>query len=182
VLLRYDYIATSDDVHVHESFGGAGVSPNERLCYPYQWFGKMLLLGRYTWRMSIVLTVLNLSYPPPQSSKNARFDRKLARESIALLRECLPIRLRVIHMCLPSRHPPFNFLLPVIKFLLGKSLRRRLVVHHGCDLEILLSLESHGIIRANVPSVLGGHYNLQAELSEWLVDHVELEGRREANA
>jgi hypothetical protein len=118
----------------------------------------------------------------PQSSNFVRFDRKLAREGTALLRECLPIRLRVIHLCVPLRHPPFNFVLPVVKFILGKSLRRRLVVHHGSDLEILLSLESHGIIRAIIPTALGGDYHLHAELTEWLVDRLELEGQREVNA
>jgi hypothetical protein len=115
----------------------------------------------------------------PQSAKIAGFDRKFARDSIALLRECLPIRLRVIHVCAPLRRPPFNFVLPVVNFILGKNLRRRLLVHHGCDLEILLGLESHGIIRANIPPALGGHYHLQSELTEWLVGRHELEGQRE---
>jgi hypothetical protein len=110
------------------------------------------------------------------------FDRKLTREGIALLRECLPIRLRAMHICLPFRRPPFTFVLPVIKFICGKSIRQRMVIHHGSDLEVLLGLENHGIIRANIPAALGGEYNLQAELTEWLADRLELEGRREANA
>jgi hypothetical protein len=45
--MRYDYIATSDGVHVHDSIRGAGVCPNERLRSPGEWSGKMLLLGKY---------------------------------------------------------------------------------------------------------------------------------------
>ena len=118
----------------------------------------------------------------PQSVKIAGFDRKLALDAVALLRECLPIRLRVIHVCTPFRRPPFNFVLPVVKFIIGKNLRRRLFLHHGCDLEVLLGLESHGINRANIPPALGGHYPLQSELAEWLVGRLELEGQREGNA
>jgi hypothetical protein len=141
----------------------------------------MLLLARYTWivhRPNCFECLLSYR----QSAKIAGFDRKLARDIIALLRDCLPIRIRVIHVCAPLRHPPFNFVLPVVKFILGLSLRQRLVVHHGCDLEILLGLESYGIVRANIPPALGGDYHLQAELTEWLVDRLELEGQREVDA
>jgi hypothetical protein len=133
---------------------------------------------KYIYRPNSFKTLLS----SPQSAKIAGFDRKLARDAVALLQECLPIRLRVIHVCTPFRHPPFNFVLPVVKFILGKSLRRRLLVHHGCDLEVLLGLESHGIIRANIPPALGGHYRLQSELAEWLVGRLELEGQIEVNA
>jgi hypothetical protein len=110
------------------------------------------------------------------------FDRKLSREGLALIRDCLPIRIRVIHLCLPFLHPPFNFVLPVFKFICGKSIRQRILVHSGSNLEVLLGLENHGIINANIPSVLGGHFNLQAALAEWLVERLELDGRRAANA
>jgi hypothetical protein len=125
----------------------------------------MLLLGRYTWNVHRPKRFESL-FSSPQSSKIAGFDRNFAREAIALLRECLPIRVRVIHLCVLLRYPPFSFVLPVVKFILGFSLRRRLLVHHGSDLEILLGLESHGIVRANIPPALGGDYHLQAELTD----------------
>lgn len=56
------------------------------------------------------------------------------------------------------------------------------MVHHGSDLEVLLGLESHGMIRANIPPALGGHYPLQSELAEWLLGRLELDGQREVNA
>jgi hypothetical protein len=180
-LAHYDYIAASDDVHVHESFGGAGICRDEWLCYPCEWRGKMLLLGRHAWNIHRPNTFESL-LSSPQYSKIKSFDRKLAREASALLRDCLPIRIRGLHLCLPFRRPPFNLLLPVIKFICGKSIRQRAVIHHGSHLEILLGLENHGIARANIPPALGGDYNLHAQLTEWLAHRLELEGRREANA
>jgi hypothetical protein len=101
---------------------------------------------------------------------------------ISLFRDCLPIKVKAIHISLPFRHPPFNFVLPVLKFILGRSLRQRVVVHHGSDLEVLMGLEKYGISEANVPPVLGGRYKLEARVAAWLVDRLELESRREANA
>jgi hypothetical protein len=179
--VRHDYIAASDDVHVHEYFGGAGVCPDERLCYPCERLGKMMLLSTYAMVSDRPNTFESL-VSSPQSSMMKSFDRKLACEGLALLRDCLPIRLRLVHLCMPFRRPPFNFVLPVAKFICGKSIRQRMVIHHGSDLEVLLGLENHGIIRANIPAALGGDYNLQAQLTEWLADRLELEDRREANA
>jgi hypothetical protein len=101
---------------------------------------------------------------------------------ISLLRDCLPIKLKAIHISLPFRHPPFHFVLPVLKFILGRSLRQRVVVHHGSDLEVLVGLDKFGISEANVPPVLGGLYKLQTELAAWLASRRELESTGETNA
>jgi hypothetical protein len=45
-----------------------------------------------------------------------------------------------------------------------------------------MGLEKYGISEANVPPVLGGRYKLEAKVAAWLVDRLELESRREANA
>lgn len=114
-----------------------------------------------------------------QDSKIAKFDRKLAREGIALFRDCLPIQIKVIHLCLPLRYPPFNFVLPVLKFILGKRMRHRMVIHHGSDLQVILGYEEYGIGRDATPPALGGHWKMDTEFAAWLVERRSLETRRE---
>jgi hypothetical protein len=98
---------------------------------------------------------------------------------MALLRDCLPIKVKAIHVCLPLLKPPFQFVIPIVKFLAGKRLRRRMVLHSGSEHEILSGLDTYGIGRSIIPFEIGGDYHLEAAHAEWVVDRLQVERQRE---
>jgi hypothetical protein len=115
-----------------------------------------------------------------QNGKSAKFDRRLSRYSLALFRDCLPIKLRAIHICLPQmKNPPFLFTIPVIKFIAGKRLRRRMVLHSGCENVVGMGLMKYGLSRNIMPLEVGGDCHWEACHAEWLADRLLVEGRRE---
>jgi hypothetical protein len=114
-----------------------------------------------------------------QNTKLAKFDRKLSRYCMALLRDCLPIKVRAIHICLPQMKPPFQFVIPVVKFLAGKRLRRRMVIHSGCDHLIAISLLKYGLNPNIIPLEVGGEYHWEVSHAAWIANRLLVEGRRE---
>jgi hypothetical protein len=114
-----------------------------------------------------------------QNCKLAKFDRKLSRYNLALLRDCLPIKVRAMHICLPNLKPPFLFVIPVVKFMAGKHIRRRMALHTGCDHLIIMGLIRYGLSRSIIPLEVGGDYHWQASHTEWLGNRLLAERRRE---
>jgi hypothetical protein len=84
-----------------------------------------------------------------------------------------------MHVCIPLLKPPFQFVLPVVKFLAGKRLRRRMILHSGSEHEIVRGLSKYGIGRNIIPFELGGDYYLAAGYAEWINDRLQVERRRE---
>lgn len=104
----------------------------------------------------------------------AKFDRKLSRMAMKIMSPSeMPIRVRAIHVCLPMRAPPFGYLLPVIRHIAGKYLRRRMLVHSGSDADILDSLVKHGMKKTNIPTALAGTLNVDIEHRHWMTDRHE---------
>jgi hypothetical protein len=151
---------------------------------------RLLLEARYSFfvhyfdtllrEASLSLTHSNPIYCNDQSGKPAKFDRRLSRYSLALFRDCLPIKLRAIHICLPQmKNPPFLFTIPIIKFMAGKRLRRRMVLHSGCEHFVVMGLIKYGLSRSIIPMEVGGDYYWQPCHAEWLANRLFVERRRE---
>ncbi len=122
---------------------------------------------------------LNLYTYNDQNFKPAKFDRKLSRNALALLRDCLPIKVRAIHICLPQLKPPFHFIIPAVKFMAGKHMRRRMVLHSGSEHSIIVGLIKHGLSRSIIPFEVGGDLRWQGFHAEWLANRLLVERRRE---
>ena len=93
-----------------------------------------------------------------------QFDRMQVKMFIVSIRDSLPIKWICLHIC----HAPtfFNFVFPMLKFLMGKEIRLRTKTHYGSEEKILLELERHGIQRRCIMKSMGGKYDLKIE--EWL--------------
>ena len=58
---------------------------------------------------------------------------------------CLPIKVTSIHVCYTMKRSAFEWVLPVIKQLMGPHLRQRLLLHVGGDKEIITDLQRYGL-------------------------------------
>jgi hypothetical protein len=98
-----------------------------------------------------------------------------------MLRDCLPIKLRAVHICLPQlkSKPNFPFTIPVIRFLAGKHIRRRMVIHGGSEDLIVMDLINYGLSRSIIPFEVGGDYRWEAFHAEWVANRLLFESRRE---
>jgi hypothetical protein len=84
-----------------------------------------------------------------------------------------------MHICVPQVKPPFLFVFPIAKFLAGRRLRRRMVVHSTCEHMVVMSLIKYGFSRSIIPFEVGGDYRWEACHAEWLADRLLVERRRE---
>ena len=100
-----------------------------------------------------------------------QFDRIQSKMSVASVKDALPVNLVCIHMC----HTPlfFNFVFPMIKFILGKDMRLRTKTHYGSEDKVLQELEHYGIHRSLIFKSMGGGYDLNVE--EWLAYRQRIE-------
>lgn len=105
------------------------------------------------------------------------FDKKLIQMNAEAVRGILPVRVGGIHICHPSNL--FSTLAPVMKFMLGPRLGKRINVHSGSEDAILDTLSSrYGIRPEAVPAALGGFTTVNQHL--WLEDRREVESAVEA--
>jgi hypothetical protein len=97
------------------------------------------------------------------------------------MRDCLPIKIRAMHISLPQAKikPVFPFIIPVVKYLAGKYIRRRMVLHSGSEDLIVMSLIKYGLSRSIIPFEVGGDYRWQEFHAEWLANRLLVERRRE---
>jgi hypothetical protein len=86
-----------------------------------------------------------------------------------------------MHVCLPQlkSQRPFSFLIPVFKFIAGKQIRRRTVLHGGGEDSVVMSLIKYGLGRNIIPFEAGGDYRWEANHAEWLANRLLVERRRE---
>jgi hypothetical protein len=108
-------------------------------------------------------------------------DRTLARLQIQLIRDLLPIRIKVYHICAPFCRPPFNYLLPVLRHMMGKDCRRRFVVHIGNPVDIHRSLARapYHTPLCWIPLSLQGEFDALAALDAWVEDRTRVEAARD---
>jgi hypothetical protein len=84
-----------------------------------------------------------------------------------------------MHICVPKMKLPFQLKILVIKFLAGRRLRRRMVVHSGCEYLTIMGLIKYGLSRSIEPFEVGDDYHWEANHAEWLADRLLVERRRE---
>lgn len=91
------------------------------------------------------------------------FDRKMSNK-FTRCAVVFPFQIQALHMCHPPKYA--EFLLPLIKFLVGHRLRHRFEIHSGSDERVLQSLSSYGLPRDRLPKEIGGEVVLDHE--KWI--------------
>mmetsp|Transcript_5449 Transcript_5449/g.8299 ORF Transcript_5449/g.8299 Transcript_5449/m.8299 type:complete len:350 (+) Transcript_5449:16-1065(+) len=103
------------------------------------------------------------------------FDR-IKQKMLVRSTLCFPVTIRAVHY-LSLNHTLQSLILPVVKFFMNQELRQR-IVHHivSTPEEIVDSakacLPDYGIPVENIPTILGGDYELNLN---WLQDEFEFE-------
>ena len=109
-------------------------------------------------------------------TKLSHFNRAKARAQFLHVQNVLPMKVRAIHAC---HVPKFvdEWILPTIKFLVGKRLRLRLLVHNSSTLP--KELVKHGFKTENLPDCVGGTYHHNP--AHWLESRRALEGSQRSS-
>jgi hypothetical protein len=68
-------------------------------------------------------------------------------------------------------------MLPVCRQLIGKAMRRRMLIHYGSTYEMLQSFANYGVGLSITPSEFGGEWKVDSET--WLVARLAVESERE---
>jgi hypothetical protein len=110
-------------------------------------------------------------------SRQDNFNRKKTRLLVELLRDCLPVRIRAVHICFPAIKSVDRLFLPTTLWLFGREMRRRTLLHAGCADELLIDLQEFGLTKEGIPVDFGGAYGAQA-FEEWIEERRALETSR----
>jgi hypothetical protein len=110
-------------------------------------------------------------------TSDSRPDRKKTRLLVELVRDCLPIKIRGVHICFPAIKSVGKLFLPTKLWLMGRSLRRRTLMHSGCADELLIDLEEFGMLKEGIPDDFGGAYGAR-DFEEWVEERRVLEASR----
>lgn len=65
-----------------------------------------------------------------------------------------------------------------MRYLAGKELRRRFVIHHGSIEIVLDELEKFGLDRTKVPIQLHGDWDVEQSSQEWIEERCRIELER----
>ena len=101
----------------------------------------------------------------PRYSSRKQFDYELSSTFYTYEAECLPLKIRCIHLC----PPPMRFfwvIHPIMQYVAGKRLRLRLQLHSGSDKDVLKSLCQFGFSKSLLPSEMGG--NIVLNQRKWM--------------
>lgn len=90
--------------------------------------------------------------------RNSNRDPPLTKMFFNTMKGALPIRISVIHGC----HVPYFYscVIAIMMIFLGDRLRKRVIVHDGTHEQVIKSLEKYGISISDVPTDMGGLYEL----------------------
>mmetsp|Transcript_4392 Transcript_4392/g.9291 ORF Transcript_4392/g.9291 Transcript_4392/m.9291 type:complete len:327 (-) Transcript_4392:489-1469(-) len=114
--------------------------------------------------------VVVLAFPQGKKLSDLPGDRANIQEISKHVMKILPLRVAAFHICRP---PWFQHLVLIcLKLYLGPRLASRIKEHHGSNEEVLQKLESYGIMKESVPTVLGGDVVLDNE--SWLEDRKKI--------
>ena len=102
------------------------------------------------------------------------FSREV-RRTVATMDATLPLHIRAIHFCYPSK-VLYCLLLPVLKVFVSKAIRLRTQLHIGSTSEVLRSLEGYSLPRDRLPVELGGDIIL--DMNAWVMERASLERSR----
>jgi hypothetical protein len=110
-------------------------------------------------------------------SRQDNFNRKKAKLLVEVVRDCLPVRTRAVHICFPARKSVGKLFLPTKLWLFGKEMRRRTLTHSGCADELIIDLQEFGMTKEGIPDDFGGAYGAQ-DFEEWVEERRALEASR----
>jgi hypothetical protein len=100
-------------------------------------------------------------------------DRIRVKKMVPLVLRAMPLKVRAIHLfCGRSSMLVLGLALPFFKFLMGKFIRMRLVIHGGYQHDYAPSTLEFGITRLSHD--LGGDYGRE-EYDSWLAEREVLE-------
>ena len=109
--------------------------------------------------------------------RQENFNRKKTKVLVELLRDCLPVRIRAVHICFPAIKSVGKLFLPTKLWLFGKEIRRRTLTHSGCAGELIIDLQEFGMTKEGIPVDFGGAYGAQ-DFEQWLEERRALEASR----
>ena len=95
----------------------------------------------------------------------SQISTKQQRHMKALF-EVMPIRIRSCHICHPS--PVLSYAYPILKYILGRSVRLRTRLHSGAEQYVLHELASCSLPRQCLPKELGGEVSLN--FAQWVAN------------
>ena len=103
------------------------------------------------------------------------FDRTFARHATNMMFFCLPCRIVAQHVCFGAggRNMWDDVIGPSLKYLYGKRMRLRNIVHGGSNSELVASLKAFHIPKESLPVCLGGDVD-DKSFQQWLVDQIDL--------
>ena len=102
-----------------------------------------------------------------------RFDRKFAKTAIEMLHST-PLKSQASHWCLTHHKTVLSFLFPIIRQLMGKRLRRRIILHYGVDTALAGELSQYGMKAENIPADIGGKWPRE-KFERWVEKKLETE-------
>lgn len=102
--------------------------------------------------------IIMMSTPGREGISLTAFDPTVISEFAKAVRGIAPVRLSAYHSCKPM--PFVKLVLPVIMSILGERLRKRVLIHTGDNETVLSKLEKYGMPREDLPTELGGGYEV----------------------
>lgn len=91
-----------------------------------------------------------------------KFDRRLDAKVSKMIQEALPVRWVGAHLCYDSRI--FEFLVPIMLWMLGPKMRARIRIYPGASKsERLEQFEQMGISASILPTFMKGDYEVNVE-------------------
>jgi hypothetical protein len=122
----------------------------------------------------IIILKYNNHHYKSQTESHYNFSRKHARWTVQILAEALPIRWQALHVCFPARKSVVQIMLPILRYVIGKDMRHRLVLHHGSPSEICVRLQDYSILPSGIPVALGGTFAVSS-FQAWMDQQIAME-------
>ena len=94
-------------------------------------------------------------------------DRIRLKKLAYFVNFCSPIQAKALHFFCGRNKSLLTYVLPAFKYLLGKDLRIRMVVHGGTGVDYLADIKRYGLCLQKISYVLGGGFSYQNYL-DWL--------------
>jgi hypothetical protein len=101
------------------------------------------------------------------------WDRRLSKKLVNVLR-VFP-NPRAVHVCTGSGRAMLGVILPIAKYVMGRHLRLRLVIHSGSDNDLLDGFERYGLGRDHLKSVVLCNESVVDNYAEWLEEQARIE-------
>ena len=93
-------------------------------------------------------------------------DRHLSKALAKMLNEILPVKLKAMHVLQSTSWcNVYDIIMPSIKFLMGKDIRQRMLVHACNESIVERALQPYGIQLGCIPEQVGGTFKLSDSMA-----------------